>query len=758
MIANKHITKIVAVITALAVLVCLTAMVFAEDIAAAFGGEGVAMEYESALFDTSEIMSVNIIMDETEWQNMLDDAMSEVYYQCDVEINGKMFYRVGIRPKGNTSLSTIANDPTTNRYSFKLEFDQFVSGQTCFGLDKLILNNNYADTTNMKEALIYDMYAYIGADASLYNYAKISVNGEYWGVYLALEAVEDSFLLRNYGVQSGELYKPESMNMGGGGMGGDRGNMDFGNMNPEDMPGGNMNFGDRGNRGEMSGTSSGFTQFGSTNEDSSSEGTRPSMGNMPNGGAMPDMSEPPEDFDASQFEGEMPDMGEISDIGEMFGGGGGFSMGGGGANLNYTDDSLDSYSTIWEGEVGGTSDADHKRVVTALKNISEGTSLETYMDIENLLKYMAVHIFSVNDDSLSGSMAHNYYLYEEGGQLNIIPWDYNLAFGGMGMGGGGFGGSSDEATNTVNEAIDDAFSGTKFFDTLMANEEYHAQYYAVMQKLVEYLLGDEFENFYNRTRAQIDALVETDPNAFYTYEEYLTAVETFYELVKLRGQSIDGQLNGTIPSTATEQRNSDALIDASHLDLDTLGSMSMGGGGFSGGGDFDFSNFGGRGEGNNDSDGDGEITGTSANTTQPSGDIPEGFDPSGMGGELPEGFDPSQFGGEMPEGFDPSQAGGEIPEGFGSTQGGTIGNTETPDGGDATQGGDTAAGNEATPDGDFSFDRNDMPDMGNMPGFSGTGNSAQNTTSNLVMLGICAVLLICALLFAKFYRRTPRRR
>lgn len=67
----------------------------------------------------------------------------------------------------------------------------------------------------MKEAIIYDMYQYIGATSSLYNYAKVSVNGEYWGVYLALEAVEESFMLRNFGTQDGELYKPESMEMGG---------------------------------------------------------------------------------------------------------------------------------------------------------------------------------------------------------------------------------------------------------------------------------------------------------------------------------------------------------------------------------------------------------------------------------------------------------------------------------------------------------------------------------------------------------------
>ena len=216
MLAHKHITKIVAAVMAAAVCLCLCAVAFSGQLTAWAGDKGIAQEYETALFDTSSILSVNIQMDEADWNDMLENATAETYYQCNVEVNGTMFYQVGIRPKGNTSLSAIANDDTTDRYSFKLEFDHYVDGQTCFGLDKLILNNNYADATNLKEALIYDMYQYLGADASLYNYAKISLNGEYWGVYLALEGVEDSFQLRNYGTESGELYKPESMDMGGG--------------------------------------------------------------------------------------------------------------------------------------------------------------------------------------------------------------------------------------------------------------------------------------------------------------------------------------------------------------------------------------------------------------------------------------------------------------------------------------------------------------------------------------------------------------
>ena len=206
------------------------------------------------------------------------------------------------------------------------------------------------------------------------------------------------------------------------------------------------------------------------------------------------------------------------------------------------------------------------------------------MDIDNLLKYMAVHVFSVNMDSLSGTMAHNYYLYESNGQLNLIPWDYNLAFGGMGanvgmdanssMGGG----SSDSATEVVNSAIDNAFSGTGFFDTLMENETYREQYYAYLNQLVEeYVYGDGFETFYNRTRNLIDSLVETDPTAFYTYEEYQTAADTLYQIVKLRAQSIEGQLNGTIPSTSEEQSGSDALIDASSLSVSAMGTMNTGG-------------------------------------------------------------------------------------------------------------------------------------------------------------------------------------
>ena len=195
------------------------------------------------------------------------------------------------------------------------------------------------------------------------------------------------------------------------------------------------------------------------------------------------------------------------------------------------------------------------------------------MDVDNILKYMAVHTFAVNMDSLSGSMAHNYYLYEYDGQLNIIPWDYNLSFGGMSMGNSG------DATEMVNDPIDTPFSSTHFFDALLENEEYLARYHGYLQQLVdEYVNGGRFDEVYNRIRNQIDELVKTDPNALYVYDEYLTAAEMLYETVNLRAESIRGQLNGTIPSTdAGQRKDSSSFVDASHIDVKAMGQFNMGG-------------------------------------------------------------------------------------------------------------------------------------------------------------------------------------
>lgn len=464
----------------------------------------------------------------------------------------------------------------------------------------------------------------------------------------------------------------------------DMGNMpDFGSFDPNNMP-------DMGNMPNFGGGDSGFGGSMPDMNDFNFDST-----NMPSGGSDGSGSSfngnAPSDMDRFSFDPEnMPDMGDFKPSG------GGFSMGGNGANLNYTDDDLDSYSTIWEGSLTGTSKADHKRVITALKNISEGNELEKYLDVDNILKYMAVHVFSVNQDSLSVSMAHNYYLYEYKGQLNMFPWDYNLSFGGMSMG------SSGDATDMVNDAIDTPFSGTKFFDALLSTEEYLERYHSYLSQLVdEYVNGGRFDEVYSRIRSQIDSLVETDPTAFYNYDEYQTAAGLLYETVKLRAASIEGQLDGVIPSTdAAQRKDSSSFIDASHIDVEAMGKFSMGGGGFGG--------FGGR-SGEDSGDASDGSSSEVVNTVHRGG---RGKNSRGFGGQ---GNSNSQ---SFPSGGSFSDQSGGFPSGFG---------------------------------GMMSEEGGERPSFSGMPGqFSGSSQSTQQT---LIMYGVLLMVMIALLLVLRKIRR-----
>ena len=113
----------------------------------------------------------------------------------------------------------------------------------------------------MKDYLTYTMMQSFGVSSSLCSFVYITVNGEDWGLYLAVEGVEEAFLERNYGADYGELYKPDSMSFGGGRGNGKDFNMDEfdfasaesqpdASMEPPSMPeGGQPQGGDRGGMG-----------------------------------------------------------------------------------------------------------------------------------------------------------------------------------------------------------------------------------------------------------------------------------------------------------------------------------------------------------------------------------------------------------------------------------------------------------------------------------------------------------------------------
>ena len=528
-------------------------------------------EYAEKLFDQNTVSTIDIQMDPKEWQNMLDNALQEEYVKCDVVINGETIYNVGIRPKGNTSLTQVANDPNTDRVSFKFEFDHYVKGQTYYGLDKLVVNNMYADATYMKEYLSYDLMDYMGIKTPLYAFTSITVNGEPWGLYLALEALEESFAIRNYGADYGKLYKPETMNMGGGGK----------MPNEGDRP--EMPQGDKGGQIPMQNGAEGEGgKIPMPSEAEGESGQMPIPGNegsqMPTpsgvGGEESQISMPSEE-DRQMVGNKPPEMPSREFPREDFkdkGQGMPMDRDSGGSNLVYTDDNLESYETVFESAVFKTSDEDKGRVVTALKKLSLGEELETYINVPEVLKYFAANTILVNLDSYLSNMQHNYYLYEEKGQLSMLPWDYNLSFGTF------QGGSS---TAVINFPIDTPVSGVSLEERpiigkLLEVSEYKDAYHNDLESAI----ASYFESgLYEKRIDQLDALigdyVREDATAFYSYDEYKASLTVLKAFGRLRAQSIRGQLEGTIPSTTETQKNEqEKLIQADSINLSLLGSQN----------------------------------------------------------------------------------------------------------------------------------------------------------------------------------------
>ncbi|PWW08757.1 spore coat protein CotH [Paenibacillus cellulosilyticus] len=498
-----------------------------EDTAQSGGSQVTTLAYTEEM-DKNEVMTFQISVDQTKWQEMLDNASAEEYISADITINGTTITNVGIRPKGNSSLSSIVRDDTTDRYSFKIKFDEYVDGQTWEGLDTIVLNNNFSDATSMKEYLSYDIMSYIGVDSPLYSYADISVNGETWGFYLAVEDLDDSYMERTHN-DEGELYKPES-DMGGGGM-------------PDGAKGGQ-------------------------------DGTAPDANDSASEEVTSTNSDSNQTESAEKTTEQMPDRQN----------GGGGMMGGkadNGTSLQYTDDEISSYSAIFDNAETKTDETDQQRLIAALKNLSEGTNLASTVDVEAVLKYFAAHTVVVNLDSYVSNMAHNYYLYENDGQISILPWDYNLAFGGF---------QSGSASDVVNFPIDTPVSGVSMedrplLDKLLENPDYLEQYHEYLQQIVDgYFADGKFEQTVDKLSTMISEYVKNDPSAFYTYDEFEAGVAELKELGALRAESIQGQLDGTIPSTTEGQEaDSSALIDASSVDMQALGSQGGGGMGGEGG-------------------------------------------------------------------------------------------------------------------------------------------------------------------------------
>ena len=193
------------------------------------------------VFNQDEVLRIDLVIGEEEWETMQDDLAANlgnssggpggpgggagtlvefdpIWIPCSVFFEGKEWYKVGVRYKGNSSLSSAYSNGTL-KLSFKLDFDQFeeeypnISNQRFYGFKQLNLKNNFDDASFVREKVASDLFRQFGLASSQTAFCTVYVDyGEgplYFGLYSLVEEVDDTVIKTQYADGTGNLYKPD---------------------------------------------------------------------------------------------------------------------------------------------------------------------------------------------------------------------------------------------------------------------------------------------------------------------------------------------------------------------------------------------------------------------------------------------------------------------------------------------------------------------------------------------------------------------
>ena len=211
-----------------------------EDWTESTHGYGANPNY-NIVFNQHEVQRLDIVIEADYWSAMQNDMASiyssvssgppgpgggganvdetPMYIPCQMFHEGKQWYDVGIRYKGNSSLknSYLAGN---GKLPFRIEMNHFenenpnINGQTFHGFTQLSLSSNFKDESLLHEKIANDVFREFGVPAPQTAYYRIYVDfGEgpkYFGLYTMVEVVFDTPMLnKQFGSSFGNCYKPD---------------------------------------------------------------------------------------------------------------------------------------------------------------------------------------------------------------------------------------------------------------------------------------------------------------------------------------------------------------------------------------------------------------------------------------------------------------------------------------------------------------------------------------------------------------------
>lgn len=162
------------------------------------------LKAQNSLFDDSRVSSVYIRIHPDSLEYIMEHVLSDHYFTAtfifDDGINLDTVEQAGFRLRGNTSRYA-------QKKSFKISFNEYVSGRRYQGVKKINLNGQHNDPSMLREKLFYELWKNAGMPERRAGFVKLYINDAYYGLYTNLEEFDKDWLERVYGENDGNLYK-----------------------------------------------------------------------------------------------------------------------------------------------------------------------------------------------------------------------------------------------------------------------------------------------------------------------------------------------------------------------------------------------------------------------------------------------------------------------------------------------------------------------------------------------------------------------
>jgi hypothetical protein len=163
------------------------------------------------IFDPAELHHFELEVDPVDWAWLQQNALLQQYVPAAVHFEGRRWGNAAVRFKGAWgTLVSCFDDSGSERLcpklSVKVSFNRYEKGRF-HGLRKLILHSSVRDPSMLREVVGYSLFRTLGVHAPRASHARLTVNGEYLGVFVLVEYIDKEFVKERFAAAQGNLYK-----------------------------------------------------------------------------------------------------------------------------------------------------------------------------------------------------------------------------------------------------------------------------------------------------------------------------------------------------------------------------------------------------------------------------------------------------------------------------------------------------------------------------------------------------------------------